>query len=125
MAPGRYTERCFLDEATAIAAGHRPCYECRRRDYEAWREAFRDGNGLDGLPSAPEMDRRMHADRIDPASRAQRSEEHTSELQSLMRISYSVFCLKKKKKQKTQDSEVTNEKNTNRKPKNKKRIRKT
>src|SRR3546814_9470088 len=35
-----------------------------------------------------------------PATRARRSEEHTSELQSLMRISYAVFCLKKKKKQK-------------------------
>ena len=72
MAPGRYTELFFLDEATAIGAGHRPCYECRRRDYEAWRRAFRDGNGLDGLPSAADMDRRMHADRIDPATRAQR-----------------------------------------------------
>src|SRR3546814_3170430 len=36
--------------------------------------------------------------------RADRSEEHTSELQSLMRISYAVFCLKKKKKYKTQHS---------------------
>src|SRR3546814_4703583 len=35
--------------------------------------------------------------RLDPVGRAQRSEEHTSELQSLMRISYAVFCLKKKK----------------------------
>src|SRR3546814_5234764 len=38
----------------------------------------------------------------DLESRAFRSEEHTSELQSLMRISYAVFCLKKKKKTKTQ-----------------------
>src|SRR3546814_3486539 len=38
-------------------------------------------------------------DRKGPARRAQRSEEHTSELQSLMRISYAVFCLKKKKKE--------------------------
>src|SRR3546814_4012268 len=50
-----------------------------------------------------------HADRIaalrripiDDRDPAERSEEHTSELQSLMRISYAVFCLKKKKKQKT------------------------
>src|SRR3546814_7951499 len=39
--------------------------------------------------------------------RTRRSEEHTSELQSLMRISYAVFCLKKKKKQKTKVDEVT------------------
>src|SRR3546814_17534458 len=38
-----------------------------------------------------------HADRWGSAGKAERSEEHTSELQSLMRISYAVFCLKKKK----------------------------
>src|SRR3546814_2567121 len=38
--------------------------------------------------------------RLDAVVRPHRSEEHTSELQSLMRISYAVFCLKKKKKQK-------------------------
>ena len=37
MAPGRYTELFFLDDATALAAGHRPCAECRREDYEALR----------------------------------------------------------------------------------------
>src|SRR3546814_9274632 len=41
---------------------------------------------------------------------AVRSEEHTSELQSLMRISYAVFCLKKKKKQKTTDSQANKNK---------------
>src|SRR3546814_1825991 len=41
-------------------------------------------------------------DRLKSVSRGYRSEEHTSELQSLMRISYAVFCLKKKKKKKTQ-----------------------
>jgi hypothetical protein len=34
MAPGRYTELFFLDDATAMAAGHRACAECRRADYE-------------------------------------------------------------------------------------------
>src|SRR3546814_1518580 len=42
-----------------------------------------------------------------------RSEEHTSELQSLMRISYAVFCLKKKKTQKTTNSQSNNPSNTN------------
>src|ERR1700760_1777025 len=32
MAPNRYTELFFLDEATAFSAGHRPCFECRRQD---------------------------------------------------------------------------------------------
>src|SRR5215469_5965038 len=42
MSPGRFTELFFLDEATALAAGHRPCAECRRSDYNRfsglWRE---------------------------------------------------------------------------------------
>src|SRR3546814_1031342 len=42
--------------------------------------------------------------RLQPPHRADRSEEHTSELQSLMRISYAVFCLKKKKKKKKEDT---------------------
>src|SRR5215218_6986529 len=36
--PGRYTELFFLDEVTALAAGHRPCAECRREDYDRFRE---------------------------------------------------------------------------------------
>src|SRR3546814_2551637 len=44
----------------------------------------------------------VHAHRVKVLDRAHRSEEHTSELQSLMRISYAVFCLKKKKKKQKQ-----------------------
>ena len=40
MAPGRYTELFFLDEATALAAGHRPCFECRRTDAQHFAEAW-------------------------------------------------------------------------------------
>ena len=45
MAPGRYTELFFLDEAVALAAGHRPCAECRRDRFNAFRKAWmrRDG----------------------------------------------------------------------------------
>ena len=39
MAPGRYTELFFLDEATALSAGHRPCGECRRADYRRFKAA--------------------------------------------------------------------------------------
>ena len=41
MQPNRYTELFFLDEATALAAGHRPCFECRRRDALRFAEAWR------------------------------------------------------------------------------------
>jgi hypothetical protein len=64
MAPGRYTELFFLDEAVALAAGHRPCGECRRRDYAAFRSAWAAAGG--GLPDPREMDRALHAARILP-----------------------------------------------------------
>jgi hypothetical protein len=63
MSPGSYTELFFLDEAVALAAGHRPCAECRRDDYERFRAAWR--RGVDGPePTADVMDHRLHADRL-------------------------------------------------------------
>lgn len=56
LQPGRYTELFFLDEATALAAGHRPCFECRRSDAEAFRAALGGIFGLGERPSAPDMD---------------------------------------------------------------------
>jgi hypothetical protein len=60
-----YTELFFLDEVTALAAGHRPCFECRRKDAETfaalWAKAFR----LGARPRAPEMDRVLQAERLD------------------------------------------------------------
>src|SRR3546814_4082894 len=49
------------------------------------------------LPSGPGLGVDIDPDKLRHFTRAGRSEEHTSELQSLMRISYAVFCLKKKK----------------------------
>jgi len=72
MQPGLYTELFFLDEATALAAGHRPCAECRRADFTRFRAHWTRGNGLDSPPRAPELDARLHAERIDPATRARR-----------------------------------------------------
>ena len=69
MTPGRYTELFFLDEATSLAAGHRPCAECRREEYNAFRWAW-VAAGLPSrgtLPSAGEIDARLHAERLDPA----------------------------------------------------------
>jgi hypothetical protein len=66
MTPGRYTELFFLDEATALAAGHRPCAECRRERFNAFRMAWRAARPAagDALPSADEIDRRLHAERV-------------------------------------------------------------
>jgi hypothetical protein len=65
MSERRYTELFFLDEATAFAAGHRPCAECRRERFNAFREAWRRARGLDRLPLAGEMDLVLHPARIE------------------------------------------------------------
>lgn len=64
MAPGRYTELFFLDEATALAAGHRPCFECRRADAHAFADAWARATGRARPPRAGEMDLALHAERL-------------------------------------------------------------
>lgn len=71
MAPGRYTELFFADEVTALAAGHRPCAECRRADYERFRDAWTTAFG-GPRPSADAMDATLHSARLRPGSRDQR-----------------------------------------------------
>jgi hypothetical protein len=75
MPPGRWTALFFLDEATALAAGHRPCAECRREDFNAFAEAWARAHGLARSPRAPEMDARLHAERVDPRTRGKRAWE--------------------------------------------------
>jgi hypothetical protein len=79
LQPGRFTELFFLDEATAFAAGHRPCALCRREDYRRfgalWRELHRGPAGADA------MDDRLHEERVDAATRAQR--RHRASIDSL------------------------------------------
>ena len=62
MAPGRYTELFFLDEATALAAGHRPCAECRRSDYnrftDLWAALHPRQTGADAI------DAQLHTERV-------------------------------------------------------------
>lgn len=58
-----YTELFFCDEVTALAAGHRPCMECRRADALAYRAALMRGTGLLVPPSFPEIDRLLDAER--------------------------------------------------------------
>jgi len=62
-APGRLTELYFLDEATGLAAGHRPCGECRYRDYQAFKHAWAAALG-GGVPGVQAIDSRLHADRL-------------------------------------------------------------
>ena len=59
-----YTELFFLDEPTAFAAGHRPCFECRRKDAETFAEKWREARGLRRPPYATEMDDVLHAERL-------------------------------------------------------------
>ena len=66
MSPGNYTELFFLDEAVALAAGHRPCKLCRRAAYLAYARAA----GHDG--SAPALDAALHAERAIPRRRTLR-----------------------------------------------------
>ena len=61
--PGRFTWLFFHDEAVAFAAGHRPCGECRRASYVAYRDAWAMGLGVE-TPSAGELNRQLHGERI-------------------------------------------------------------
>ena len=61
--PHHYTHLFFHDEAVSFAAGHRPCAECRRESYDAYRSAWADGLGVDA-PSARQINRRLHGERI-------------------------------------------------------------
>ena len=60
-----YTELFFLDEPTALAAGHRPCFECRRRDALAFAAAIAVGSGLASAPRAAEIDAVLHRERLE------------------------------------------------------------
>ena len=64
MSRRSWTELFFLDEATALAAGHRPCFFCRRQAAEAFRAAWATGNGR-AKPRASEMDATLHRERLD------------------------------------------------------------
>jgi hypothetical protein len=70
LQPGKFTELFFLDEATAFAAGHRPCALCRREDYvrfsALWRERHPAQVGADA------MDAQLHLERLTDDRRAQR-----------------------------------------------------
>jgi hypothetical protein len=67
-----YTELFFLDEVTALAAGHRPCFECRRADAKAFAQKWAEARGEE-TPRAPAMDLALHSERLD--GRAKRTHD--------------------------------------------------
>jgi len=69
MPSGRWTALFFVDEATALAAGHRPCAHCRRSDYLDFAETWRAARRLGRRPLAREMDSILHRERVDRARR--------------------------------------------------------
>jgi hypothetical protein len=72
MQAGNYTELFFTDEAVALAAGHRPCAECRRADFKRFQSAFGAAHPDCGAkPAAPVMDRILHAARVHSRTRRQ------------------------------------------------------
>ena len=79
MKPGLYTELFFLDEATGLAAGHRPCGECQNSRYKSFREAWIRGNPdllIDGKISAKQLDEALHSERLND-DRTKRADEES------------------------------------------------
>src|SRR2546423_348084 len=70
LQPGRFTELFFLDEATAFAAGHRPCALCRRADYDRFCSLWADLHP--GQVGADAIDAQLHDERVDPGTRSHR-----------------------------------------------------
>jgi len=68
LEPGRFTELFFLDDATALAAGHRACALCRREDYTRLGAIWRDVHP--GRVGADAIDAQLHAERLAPHHRA-------------------------------------------------------
>lgn len=80
FSPGLYTELFFLDEATALAAGHRPCFECRRGDATAFAEAWARSHGATEPPRAPDMDVVLHGQRLASAATSSLRRARVSDL---------------------------------------------
>lgn len=64
-----YTELFFLDEVTALSAGHRPCFECRRKDAEAFAACWAGAFKLQARPRAQAMDEMLQRERLDGRSK--------------------------------------------------------
>jgi hypothetical protein len=83
MAPNSYTEIFFLDEATALAAGHRPCFECRREDFNRFKKLWIKANPqyqFSNKTSIREIDKILHAERINADGTKKMYREYLSNL---------------------------------------------
>jgi len=79
LRPGRFTELFFLDEATALAAGHRPCAECRRSDFVRFRDAWSATHPQASL-LVDDIDRVLHDERVGPGRTKRRYPARLAEL---------------------------------------------
>jgi hypothetical protein len=79
MSPGLWTELFFLDEATALAAGHRPCCECRRTDHLRFKTLAGQATG-EPFKRAADLDAALHHDRITPNNFKRTYREQIGEL---------------------------------------------
>jgi hypothetical protein len=80
MPPGRWTALFFLDEATALAAGHRPCGECRHADYRRFKALWAPAAGLTVDVPIATLERGLHAERT---HRGPHGETHAAPLADL------------------------------------------
>lgn len=80
MKEGSYTELFFLDEATALAAGHRPCYTCRKERYRTFKTIWGTTQGMGGGVDRAVMDATLHKERLSPEGR---KVKHTASLDGL------------------------------------------
>ncbi len=88
MAPRRYTELFFLDEAVAFAAGHRPCAECRRADYKLFKALWTDVHG-GGALSAKEIDDLLHSERA--IARQAEQKRHSARILNLPDCAFVMY----------------------------------
>jgi hypothetical protein len=87
-----YTELFFLDEVTALAAGHRPCFECRRKDAETFAALFSNTNGR---ATAEVMDKALHAERLSgKAKRLHRCDVDTLPDAAMIVLGGEVFAVR-------------------------------
>lgn len=80
MQPRRYTELFFLDEATALGAGHRPCFECRRAAALDFATRWNEVRGKTGRASAGDMDDVLHSERLEAKGKKRTYRAHLDHL---------------------------------------------
>lgn len=93
MAPRRYTQLFFLDEATALAAGHRPCALCRRADFLRFMDIWRRLHELSDRPKVDVVDAVLHEERVGLSKAKVTFEARLGELPSGAMVAPAHLCL--------------------------------